>query len=159
MSMKTNPESSGQDLEFLAGQAAALDVTVIEDGADAPVDAPVDALVVGPSNAQLIAGIIETIRDAFCGFTKLSTPRAVLTPAAVEMVAEPWARVLDARGISLHEYLGKNSDMLAAVVATVPVAMALYRAVGAELMVREFNAAEAKRASVKPVPVTVDGVV
>ena len=137
MSMKTNEAAAaaGGALEELAGQAEALGA-VPGDGTEEG-GAPEAPAAVVPSNQQLLAGIIEAVRDGFCAFTSLSTPRAILTTGSVESVAGAWAKVLDNRGISLHDYLGKNSDVLSAIIVTAPIAMALYRAVGAEHMTRQ----------------------
>jgi hypothetical protein len=136
------PGRQGESLEDLQAVAAGLEADQV-DQAGAPGQLP-DAAQ-GPTNAQLLASALELGRDAFCAFTDLDSPRAIMTAARLDVICDAWAKVLDKRGISLSSYVSDWGAEIAAVVVTVPMVLELRRAVGAEVAARQ--PAEAKPAA------------
>lgn len=122
-------------LEALAAQAAGLEAS--QDAQAAPDDAQA---IPSLSNAQAIAGAIGAGREAFCFFTKLTSPRRVLDDATVSGLGELWAPVLDKHGIRLGEYLGDYALEIAAVLGTVAIAAQLRTAAAAEIKAQTVDA-------------------
>lgn len=87
------------------------------------------------SNAEIIAGAIYAGRDVFCLYTQLRSPAKTLDDQAIGVLAQRWAAVCDKRGVDLSKYFKDYTLELAAVIATVGVARAVYAGVQAELAV------------------------
>lgn len=137
----------------LAGLAAEADgLETIDTGPAAPGEggAPAEPEAPAPSNAQLIAGMLELGRDVFCQVTEFQSPKAVLQAGACTALGEAWGRVLDKRGIDLNRYLGDYGAEIAALVVTWRVGSALYSAVQAEGMHRDHVRREKDKARTVP---------
>lgn len=101
------------------------------------------------TNAQALAGALGAGREAFCFFTKLQSPRVVLTDARIGELAALAEPVLTKHGIDLGQYLGDYGPELALAVATFGLVMELRAAVVAEVASKPKPETEAA-------PVTVD---
>lgn len=106
--------------------------------AGAPVEgqsAPLDDVSTTPaiSNAQILAGAIAAGRDAFCAFTKLQSPRTILTDDRVQTVGDLWGPVCDKHGWNLGKYLGDYAVEFTAIVGTIGIVAEIRAAVRAEL--------------------------
>lgn len=99
------------------------------------------------TNATVIAGTLEAIREGFCFVTKLESPRRVFTADAATQLGAVWGAVCDKRKIDLQKWLGDWGLEFAALMATLQVVGAVREAVTAELAERK-KAAEGAGAPV-----------
>ena len=128
------------DRDAAQGIAAGLD-----DIGPAAGNPAADATAPAISNAQAVAGAIAAGREAFCFFTKLESPRRVLTDDRAGQLAALADPVLTKHGIELGRYLGDYGAELALAIGLFSVVSELRAAVAAEL---------ASRAAKNPEPVT-----
>lgn len=141
----TTPKPAPDPLDALAAQAETLNAS--EDQQQQPGQAePIPKL----TNAQAIAGAVGAGREAFCFFTKLKSPRAVLDDATVGQLGELWGPVLDKHGINLGEYLGDYALEIAAAIGTFAIAAQLRTAVNAEIKAQTVDAEPATPATEPP---------
>lgn len=87
------------------------------------------------SNAEILTGALIGARDVFCLYTKLQSPARTAPDPEIAVVAQKWALVCDRKGWDLSKYLGGNMDVLAAGLATLTLARAVYAGVQVELAV------------------------
>jgi hypothetical protein len=120
-------------LDNLATQA---EMQALESGATGDTGAPgADGSNEKPpiSNAQAMGGAIAAGREAFCFFTKLQSPRAVLPDARIAELASLADPVLTKYGINLVDYIGDIGAEVALAVAVFAVGNDLRKAVSAEI--------------------------
>ena len=132
-------------LDHLAAQAETLAAPTDGQGQGAPGEAG-QAEPLGMSNAQAVAGALAAGREAFCFFTKLQSPRAVLSDQRIGELAALAEPVLAKHGIDLGQYLGDYAAELALVLAVVSVSSELRAAALAEIAAKEKTKPEAKPA-------------
>ena len=89
------------------------------------------------TNAQAFAGAMGAAREAFCFFTKLQSPRVVLTDDKVAQLGALWGPVLDKHGINLGDMMGDYALEFAAIIGTISVVGELRQAVTLELAARQ----------------------
>lgn len=126
------PEVAGIMQMADAADSAALDATDL--GVSEQQDGPLPAAA--PTNAIVLAGAFKMVRDVFCGFTSLQTPATVITDAKAEALGNVWGAVADKHGLNLFALTGDYGLEIAAVVTTIPIALALHAGVKAELAAR-----------------------
>lgn len=96
----------------------------------------------GITNAQAFAGALAAGREAFCFFTKLDSPRRVMTDDRVGQLAALADPVLKKHNIELGKYLGDFGPEIALAVGVFSLVTELRGAVAAEIA--ERKAAEKK---------------
>lgn len=101
------------------------------------------------TNAQAVAASIGAAREGFCYFTKLESPRAVLTDDKISQLGMLWGPVLDKHGVNLQEVMGDYMLEFTAVVGTISIVGELRAAVQAELATRAAKTKPAEPASVE----------
>jgi hypothetical protein len=126
MADRVNPPDP---LDLLAAQAEQDEATSSSSEPGAAPGAEPQAV----TNAQAVAGALAAGREAFCFFTKLESPRRVLTDDRVGQLAALAAPVLAKHGIELGQYLGDYAAELALAVAAFSVVVELRAAVNAEI--------------------------
>lgn len=138
-------------LENLADQAAAMDkeAAAVATGDNAAPGSPGEPQALVISNAQAFAGAIGAAREAFCFFTKLESPRVVLTDEKVGQLGMLWGPVLDKHGINLQDVMGDYVLEFTAVMGTISIVGELRAAVQAELATRAAKTKPAEPASVE----------
>lgn len=119
-------------LDDLSAQAAVLESGPLAES-DTPGQPGAPGEVAKLTNEQVFGGAIAAAREAFCLFTKLTSPKVVLTDAKVQQLAALWCPVLDKHGISLGQYIGDYALEMAAVIGTIGIASELRTMVSAEL--------------------------
>ena len=132
-------------LDQLAAQAETLGAPDDAPGQGAPADAG-QPEPQGMTNAQAVAGALAAGREAFCFFTKLQSPRTVLSDERIGNLASLAEPVLAKHGIDLGQYLGDYAPELALIVAVVSVGSELRAAALAEIAAKEKTQPEAKPA-------------
>lgn len=85
------------------------------------------------TTAEMIAGALTVGRDLFCAFTDLHTPKVTLGDQAVAGLATAWGKVIDKYQIDLSKIVGDYMLEIAAVMATLPIAVAVRAGVRAEI--------------------------
>ena len=131
-------------LEALAEQAETIGAD-LEAGEGLEGAAPAAPLI---TNAQAFAGAMGAAREAFCFFTKLESPRVVLTDDKVSQLGALWGPVLDKHGINLGDVMGDYALEFTAVIGTISVVGELRQAVTLEIAARSIKAkAEEKPAN------------
>lgn len=133
MNDTTNQKPGPDPLDALAAQAETLNASEEPQPGQAQAIPPL-------TNAQAIAGAIGAGREAFCFFTKLKSPRAVLDDATVSQLGELWGPVLDKHGINLSAYLGDYGLEIAAAIGTFAIAAQLRTAINAEIKAQTVDA-------------------
>lgn len=133
-----------RDLGAAAGAADPL-------GTDQPAgdqgEGPTDTPPI--SNAQVVTGTVAMMREIFCMYTKLESPRRVINDQRTIELGGVWGPVCDKHGINLQEWLGDYFVEATAVMVTFTILGEVRAAVQAEQA--------AKKAEQKPQPETVDG--
>lgn len=94
------------------------------------------------TNAQAFAGAIGAAREAFCFFTKLNSPKSVLTDDRVGQLGALWGPVFDKHGFSLGDIMGDYALEFSAVIGTISVVTELRAAVTAEIAQRSAEQAK-----------------
>lgn len=145
MNDTTTPKPPPDPLDALAAQAESLNASEEPQPGQAQ---PIPPL----TNAQAVAGAIGAGREAFCFFTKLKSPRAVLDDATVGQLGELWGPVLDKHGINLSAYLGDYALEIAAAIGTFAIAAQLRTAVQAEIKAQTVDAEPATEPANEPAP-------
>jgi hypothetical protein len=124
-----NPELQRLELEAAGGPRVA--------GEGEDQGEPAGELVI--PNAEVIKGALITLRDAFCLFTGMTSPKQVTNDDAGQL-ADAWAKVADHYGLKLGEMAGAHGMLIGgAVMAT----FALASRVGPAIR-DEFNERRAK---------------
>lgn len=146
MNDTTTPKPPPDPLDALAAQAESLNASEEPQPGQAQ---PIPPL----TNAQAVAGAIGAGREAFCFFTKLKSPRAVLNDATVTQLGDLWGPVLDKHGINLSAYLGDYALHFTAAIGTFAIAAQLRAAVQAEIKAQTVDAEPAtETTSDEPAP-------
>lgn len=102
------------------------------------------------SNAQVVTGTVAVMREIFCMYTKLESPRRVINDQRCTDLGGVWGPVCDKHGINLQEWLGDYMLEASAVMMTFTILGEVRAAVQAEQ--------SAKKAAEQPKPAeTVDG--
>lgn len=132
------------DLAALAGQAAGLDDAAaagvgqgVGEGAGQQAEA-----APGQSNAEILAGTFQMLREAGCILGGVESPRRVLDDGTLSSLGSAWGAVCDKRGWNLAQFMGNYGPEVAAVMMTVTVVNRVHAAVRAELAAREPVEAE-----------------
>lgn len=141
--MTTDFDKMAADAEAALGAGAAGGT---EPGTEKVVAEPIPSL----TNAQAIEGAVIMAREAFCGMTKLKSPRAALPNEGARQLGELWGPVCDKHGINLAEWIGDYVLEFSAIMATVAILTQVRAAVQAEI-------AAMKAAEKKPEPAAADG--
>ena len=125
-------------LDNLADEAATLgqtagEVTPAAAAPGSPGEPPAQII----TNAQAFAGAIGAAREGFCFFTKLESPRVVLTDEKVGQLGALWGPVLDKHKINLQSMMGDYMLEFTAIMGTISIVGELRSAVQAELATRQ----------------------
>lgn len=88
------------------------------------------------SNAELISGVLQMVRDAGCQLSGLQTPARVATDKRLENIGLLWGKVADKRGWNIAGMLGGYAEEIAATIATVALGRELAAVITAELAAR-----------------------
>jgi len=135
MNTKTKPTEPADALASLADEAR--QITADAEAANDP-DGPGQAAPPEPeqSNAELIAGVLQMVRDAGCQLSGLQTPARVATDKKLENIGLLWGKVADKRGWNIAGMLGGYAEEIAATIATVALGRELAHVITAELAAR-----------------------
>lgn len=151
MAARATPERDPLDL--LAGQAESVEADGAFTGSfGEPLPQPEPE---GITNAQAFAGALAAGREAFCFFTKLESPRRVMTDDRVGQLATLADPVLKKHNIELGKYLGDFGPEIALAVGVFSLVTELRAAVASEIA--ERKAAEKKSDQAAPGVIDQDG--
>lgn len=123
-------------IEALAQQADNLEP--LGGNPDAPGEgaAPDEVLPAVPTNAKIIGGGLQMLRDVLCMVLDLKTPAATLHDGNCAKLGGLWGAVADKRGVDLNAMMGDYAAELAAVVGTVLIGKAVMTGARNELAAR-----------------------
>lgn len=131
----TTAEKPADALAGLAVEASAITAEAAND--TGPPQAANDAKAEPEqSNAELISGVLQMVRDAGCQLSGLQTPARVATDQRLENIGMLWGRVADKRGWNIAGMLGGYAEEIAATIATVALGRELAHVITAELAAR-----------------------
>lgn len=135
--MNTKPQTKepADTLASLAAEAASITSEAANDPA-APQAANDAQAEPEQSNAELIAGVLQMVRDAGCQLSGLQTPARVATDKKLENIGLLWGKVADKRGWNIAGMLGGYAEEIAATIATVALGRELAHVITAELAAR-----------------------
>ena len=135
MNTQTKPTEPADALGNLANEAR--QITANAEAANDPKspgpDSPPEP---EQSNAELIAGVLQMVRDAGCQLSGLQTPARVATDKKLENIGLLWGKVADKRGWNIAGMLGGYAEEIAATIATVALGRELAHVITAELAAR-----------------------
>nr|WP_315242878.1 hypothetical protein [uncultured Albidiferax sp.] len=123
-------------IEALAQQADNLET--LSTGPDAPGQggAAEEVAPAVPTNAEIIGGAVQMVRDVLCMVLDLKTPASTLHDGNCQHLGALWGAVADKRGLDLNSMMGDYAAEVAAVVGTVVIGQAVMRGARAELAAR-----------------------
>lgn len=140
--IETDPVSTPPGLDNLMQMADAADTAGIEAtdlGVSEQQDGPLPPA--RPTNAEVLTSAFKLMRDVFAGFTSLQTPAKVVTDEKAAALGAVWGAVADKHRLDLFALTGDYGLELAAIVTTVPIALALRAGVREEMEARAAKAA------------------
>lgn len=137
--------SQAKSLDELAGVAAGMEGPAAAGGPAAPGGAVAPAEnALGMSNAGVIEGAVSLGVKVFCDFTKLQSPRLILTEQVLREQAKGWGTWCAVRGIDLKVYMGRHADTIPLVLSTAMLAFAVVQATRQEIAQRQPVESEPK---------------
>lgn len=125
------------DLAVLADHAQGLDAAAAGVGTAEAGEGAAPSEPPGQSNAELLAGTFQMLREAGCVLGGVESPRRVLDDSTLAALGNAWGVVCDKRGWNLQQLMGNYGPEVAAVMLSITIAQRLNAAVRAELAARE----------------------
>lgn len=133
--MNTAPKTAApaDSLAALADEARAITAEAANDDTGPEPAAPPEP---EQSNAELITGVLQMVRDAGCQLSGLQSPARIATDKKLDNIGLLWGRVADKRGWNIAGMLGGYAEEIAATIATIALGRELSFVITAELAAR-----------------------
>lgn len=146
MNTQTKPAEPADALASLADEARTI--TAEAEAANDP-NGPGQAAPPEPeqSNAELITGVLQMVRDAGCQLADLQSPLQIATDKRLTNIGLLWGKVADKHGWNIASMLGGYAEEIAATIATLALGRELSKALSAELSTRRTDTPAANDAS------------
>lgn len=91
------------------------------------------------SNAELITGVLQMVRDAGCQLADLQSPLQVATDKRLTNIGLLWGKVADKHGWNIAGMLGGYAEEITAAIATLALGRELSKCITAEMAARRAD--------------------